>query len=284
MPTTFSNSPPTVDVFTSGVAGQALNNPSITTVVNNHSAAIVAIEHNILDLGIYVPAKRGNGLTTFTSTWAGAYTNHGPVGVLSLGCAVTANWAGSGYIACDLPAGWTASGVESFMTGHAFPMPNPYGLHYPVHGVVHAGLTEVRFTAPTVVATVAQGGAPGFMTATAATDLFTSGGLHGLVAGDAVFVSAAAAALPAGVTIRSYYVIATGLTTSACKLSTTVGGTAVDVTADGSVMVAKQVPTTARGSADSVVDGVIVPFAFTGDATVGNQDLMYVSGVVFKNP
>lgn len=58
---------------------------------------------------------------------------------------------------------------------------------------------------------------------------------HGLAAGNGiVFWAASGAALPTGLTEGTvYYVIATGLTTDAFSVSTTVGGSAVDITANG---------------------------------------------------
>ena len=67
--------------------------------------------------------------------------------------------------------------------------------------------------------------------AVAATDLITTTG-HGLVADvPIVFPTSTATGLTAPSTV--YYVIASGLTANAFKVSTTKGGSAVDVTADG---------------------------------------------------
>lgn len=68
----------------------------------------------------------------------------------------------------------------------------------------------------------------------ASTDLFTSNG-HGLTTDDRVFFTTVAGeAIPTGINVATlYYVLATGLTTAAFKVSTTSGGTALDVTADG---------------------------------------------------
>lgn len=78
------------------------------------------------------------------------------------------------------------------------------------------------------------------LTPSTSTDLFTTsdGSAHGLVSGDAVFFVAretantgSPAAVPGGIAdeLTPYYVIATGLTTSAFKVSATVGGSAVDL-------------------------------------------------------
>lgn len=79
-------------------------------------------------------------------------------------------------------------------------------------------------------------------TATAATDLITrtDGAVHGLVADDTVVFSVVtnAAPLVAGTT---YYVLASGLTTTAFKVALTPGGTAIDLTGNtsGSAMIDK---------------------------------------------
>lgn len=81
------------------------------------------------------------------------------------------------------------------------------------------------------------------MTAAGATDLITrtDGAVHGLVADDTVtFLNVTnAAPLVVGTT---YWVIASGLTTTAFKLATTLGGTAIDITGTGagSMMVDKK--------------------------------------------
>jgi hypothetical protein len=73
-------------------------------------------------------------------------------------------------------------------------------------------------------------------TAAASTDLITSSS-HGLVANDLIRFTTVVAGLS---TATNYYVIASGLTTNAFKVSATEGGSAVNITADGSVVVIKQ--------------------------------------------
>lgn len=71
-------------------------------------------------------------------------------------------------------------------------------------------------------------------TFTAATsDLLTVASAHGLIAGDRVRVSSTTT-LPAGLSAATnYFVIASGLTATALKLSATSGGSAVDITDTG---------------------------------------------------
>lgn len=72
------------------------------------------------------------------------------------------------------------------------------------------------------------------VTATAATDLINKTS-HGLVAGDSIVFDAKTNG--AGLTIGTqYWVIASGLTTNAFKVSTVAGGSAVDITTDGTSM------------------------------------------------
>ncbi|HET7070156.1 MAG TPA: N4-gp56 family major capsid protein [Nocardioides sp.] len=71
------------------------------------------------------------------------------------------------------------------------------------------------------------------LTLTAATDVF-AGTAHGLKAGDKVrFRTVATSATPAEDTV--YYVIASGLTADAFKVSATAGGATINIDADGSV-------------------------------------------------
>lgn len=97
------------------------------------------------------------------------------------------------------------------------------------------GLLEAIATNVANAGTAVPGGVGA--TATAATDLFTATA-HGLAAGDQVQFSAISA--PNGVTAGlTYYVIASGLTANAFKVSTTAGGATIDVTADSTVTVTK---------------------------------------------
>lgn len=81
--------------------------------------------------------------------------------------------------------------------------------------------------------------------ALASTDLITSYA-HGLTTDDRVFVSTVGGdALPTGLSLTVlYFVLASGLTTDAFKVSTTSGGSAVDITANGEFSWFKTVPNT----------------------------------------
>lgn len=69
-------------------------------------------------------------------------------------------------------------------------------------------------------------------------DLITTQAVHGLVADQRVFVIAAPGmTLPTGLSENvSYFVLASGLTTTAFKLSTSSGGSAADITAGGAAL------------------------------------------------
>ncbi len=76
-------------------------------------------------------------------------------------------------------------------------------------------------------------------------DLFTSVA-HGLTTDDRVFFAAIAGeTLPTGISATTlYFVLASGLTTDAFKVSTTSGGSALDITAAGECAFFKTVPNT----------------------------------------
>lgn len=100
--------------------------------------------------------------------------------------------------------------------------------------MVSTATTKVPLGASTTVrkwyVDVDAGGVTKAYTVIASTDLFTSTA-HGMIAGNPLTFGTGA---PAGITVgTTYYVIATGLTTDAFKVSATVGGSALDVTADG---------------------------------------------------
>lgn len=78
-------------------------------------------------------------------------------------------------------------------------------------------------------------------TAVASTDVISTLATHGLTTNDTVeFETALGTALPAGITAGTiYYVIATGLTTTAFEVSATSGGAALNITADGGGIVRK---------------------------------------------
>jgi hypothetical protein len=82
-------------------------------------------------------------------------------------------------------------------------------------------------------------------TVTASTDVIASFA-HGLTTDDRVFVVApAGSSLPTGLAVATlYFVLASGLTTDAFKVSTTSGGASAAITTDGEVAFFKTVPQT----------------------------------------
>lgn len=291
MSSNFTTSPRSVDTIETIVAGQPLDGtgtgPDQTTWMNLMRDIVIGVENIHCGLGLYTPTRRTNGLTAAPCSILGVYADYGKIGFLALKIEMTGAFTGSGFISVPLPSGWVAqTGVESVLSGYAYPMPIGFGVHYPITGIVHAGGTsgddEVRFIASnTFTSTVAAGG-PGYCTATASTDLFASATAHGLTTGDKVFVKATGTSMPTGVSIGTYYVIASGLTSTAFKLSTSSGGSAVNVTADGNCYVEKAVDITGANQAWFAVDGQNAPFVFTGDGTTANDDVLFVCGSVFK--
>lgn len=94
----------------------------------------------------------------------------------------------------------------------------------------------------------------GLGTVDATTDLFLSKA-HGLTTDDRVFFSAVnGEAIPTGVVVTTlYFVLATGLTTDAFAVSTTSGGSALNVTVSGEVMFQKTVPNTFASSGNLTI-------------------------------
>lgn len=283
MATNFDDAPPTVDNFARPVGGtDPLDAPDQATLVNNHSDAIEEIESKFLTVAYNAPTASGNGLTTSGANWSAVWTDFGPTGHLIYQAKVTANWAGTGYITVNLPTGWTCS-YETVIAGLCYPMPNSFLLHYPVYLHAASGATTMKLVShPPQSKTVCTGG-PGYMAVTAATDLL-SGPTHGLTTNDMVHVKAATTTLPTGLPNGTYYVIASGLTSTALKLSTTLGGTSAAITTDGAVFVDKVETITYPATYMTALDGVTNPFAFTGDGTAGNQDTIVVTGMFAKNP
>lgn len=95
----------------------------------------------------------------------------------------------------------------------------------------------------------------GTATVTASTDTFATGVTHGLTTDDRIyFATVAGNAIPTGIsTTTLYFVLASGLTTTAFKVSTTSGGTALDVTADGPCAWFKTVPNTFASAGNIVI-------------------------------
>jgi hypothetical protein len=136
----------------------------------------------------------------------------------------------------------TASGGTTTNTGA---LTIPVGASNTVVGV---GLYDA-VTGGNVLGVALQGSTTppyGFVIATASTDVFTGNIAHGITTDDRVaFVPVANGSLPAGVSATTlYFVLASGLTSTAFKVATTSGGTTIDVTADGNAVFGKTTPQT----------------------------------------
>lgn len=108
----------------------------------------------------------------------------------------------------------------------------------------------------------------GFGSALASSNVITSYA-HGLTTDDRVFVWSAfgESGLPTGLSNGTlYFVLASGLTADAFTLSTTSGGAAVDITANGEVQWAKTVPVTTSALGTDTVTIPAANFVFDGAA------------------
>jgi hypothetical protein len=136
---------------------------------------------------------------------------------------------GTGYARAAIS--WAAASVKAKSSNAAVSItfPNTGGpWNVPFAGIWDASSSgNFLFRVPLLGTTIIAAGQ-------ASTDLFTSYG-HGLAADDRVFIDAGGGqGLPSGITAGTvYYVLASGLTTDAFKVSATSGGTAVDLTTDG---------------------------------------------------
>jgi hypothetical protein len=164
---------------------------------------------------VYLSLHTGDpGLTGLNEVTGGSYVRQA--------CALTA--AASGHT--------DNSGLISFTSMPAIAAP----------GVVFGGLWDASTVGNFLVGGPMTPAAQltSAFSALASTDLITSYG-HGLTTNDAVeFETAEGTVLPTGLTAGTvYYVIATGLTTDAFEVSATVGGAAVNITANGNGIVRK---------------------------------------------
>lgn len=104
-------------------------------------------------------------------------------------------------------------------------------------------------------------GAKGFATADTTTDLITSYA-HGLTANTAIFVdNVFAESLPTGLARNAvYYVASSGLTADSFRVSTTVGGAVVDITASGELYFQSVVPETfaSQGTLAVSIGGLVI--------------------------
>ena len=92
-------------------------------------------------------------------------------------------------------------------------------------------------------------------------NLITTQTAHGLITDERVFVLAApGAVIPTGLAENTaYFVLASGLTTTAFKLSTTSGGAAVTITAGGAALfMPYRAVTVANGATPTVAIGAVV--------------------------
>lgn len=137
--------------------------------------------------------------------------------------------AHSGTLTVPIPAGTTVQTVGDFSASSAGSIYSYAGYHS---------------TAPP----------KGFGSVLASSDVITSYA-HGLTTDDRVFVWAVnAEAIPTGLAaLTLYFVLASGLTTDAFKLSTSSGGASAAITTDGEIAFQKTVPNTFASAGNLVL-------------------------------
>ena len=120
------------------------------------------------------------------------------------------------------------------------------------------------------------------VTADATADTFTSGAAHGLAVGDAVYITASTT-YPTVTGFADFsvplYVIASGFTSTVVKLSTTVTGSTVDVTAIGSGLGLRRA-TTNIGSGDGLGVSTGIEIAVCLNPESVSRGTRYLQGFV----
>lgn len=150
---------------------------------------------------------------------------------------------------------WAAAGSGKSLNSGSIAIPIPAGTTVQSLGLFDAS------SAGNLLAVIGYGSSgqtnQGLFTVDASTDLLLSKA-HGLTTDDRVFSSTVnAESIPTGIVVGTlYFVLASGLTTDAFKISTTSGGSALDVTASGEGAFWKTVPNT---------------FASAGNLTIANN-------------
>jgi hypothetical protein len=200
------------------------------------------------------------------NTGRNAILNSGKAGVTHVGALTdisTTEVTGGSY--ARQPVTWAAAGTpaagQSGNTG-ALTIPIPAGTTVQALGLYDA------LSAGNLLGIVPYGSAGQLVDGVATVDvadLFTSTA-HGLTTDDRVFFSAITGdALPTGISATTlYFVLASGLTANAFKVSTTSAGTALDITVASEVAFWKTVPNTfaSAGNLTVAISSIVL------DATV----------------
>jgi hypothetical protein len=172
-------------------------------------------------------AGKNNLISVTLFTHAGAYTDLG-----------TTEVAGGAYARQAIT--WAAASGGTRTNSAQLSIPIPVSTTVQAVGVwdaASAGNSQGYWQIGSTIA--------GFGTVTASTDVIASFA-HGLTTDDRVFFTApAGSALPTGLTAATlYFVLASGLTADAFKVSTTSGGASAAITTDGEAAFFKTVPQT----------------------------------------
>jgi len=122
-------------------------------------------------------------------------------------------------------------------------------------GLGSAGAEDVLYFAPIQLTDVKPFVVPDLATDATLANNDIVAPAHGLASGDQVnFIAAGGASIPAGLVEGTwYFVIATGLTTDTFRVSTTLGGSAVDITGKGAGYWAKALEMVVGASTEPVI-------------------------------
>jgi len=121
-------------------------------------------------------------------------------------------------------------------------------------------------------------------TTTASTDLFTLGSAHNFVAGDPVIFSGTTYTGSGVVVGTTYYVLATGLTSTAFSVSATLGGTAINVTTNnssGTTLIVRYSfdAVSCRRDMIAFLDAFIYDLQYTGNYKTRRATILYNNAV-----
>lgn len=156
-----------------------------------------------------------NGFTNFL--YAGAYEDLG-----------TTETSGGSYARQSISWAAASGGTRATNAGLTIPIAASKTI---VAASIHSAVSAGNLEGWMQIGSTLHGAA----TVAASTDTFTTGYAHGVTTDNRVFFTAVeGAALPTGISATTiYFVLASGLTATAFKVSTSSGGAALDVTADG---------------------------------------------------
>lgn len=226
---------------------------SLSNTFENSLALLLFNNTNIANFG---DATGIRGSTTAGSFWLALHTADPG----EAGSAVTNEAAYTGYVRVAVARSGSGFSVSASVTSLVAAASFVTSIAGANEVETHWSLVNTSSGAGIILASGIIGGPYKPFTADAASDLITSPA-HGYAADDRiVFEAVEGISLPTGITQGTrYFVLATGLVTDAFKVSTTSGGSALDVTASGGGLLA-------RSQAISVVGAGVTPQLGTSTA------------------